>query len=488
MSIPRSRDLRLLAGAAGLSALGDFMAIFPLILHVQQRTGSAFAVSALIFALWGPVVLAAGLAGAIVDRFENRRILIAVSLGQAAVVSRRCSSCVDNLWALLAADDAAGLRRRAEPAGRVRARPRGSRTEHRRRAGQRADGDGALGRLHRRPARRRRARRGGPPVARAGAERAVVRRRGGRGSCCCALGVARARAAAPRARCAPATGSPSSLRERDLAVTLGGAVAALALFSISATAEPFFVTDVLGAGSLAYGVLLTSWTVGMAAGSAGLAHRVGRARLAAGGLVAIVVQGLGIAGGALSSVLWMALIGFSVGGVAHGVKNVLLRTLIHERAPEALRGRAFAAYNGARNGAELGALVLGGIVVGALGARTALLVAGLGPALIGATCSARSHAPPRRGGAHHKRRESAPCTHPGMSSKPMVMGEYEGRQIDAGAMRIAFESMPAQFPPDESPFKGLPDDRCQCDHWGYLFKGSFRVTYKRRARRDRPRR
>jgi hypothetical protein len=37
--------------------------------------------------------------------------------------------------------------------------------------------------------------------------------------------------------------------------------------------------------------------------------------------------------------------------------------------------------------------------------------------------------------------------------------------------------MPAQFPPDESPFKGLPGDRCQCDHWGYLFSGSFRVTY-----------
>ena len=60
----------------------------------------------------------------------------------------------------------------------------------------------------------------------------------------------------------------------------------------------------------------------------------------------------------------------------------------------------------------------------------------------------------------------------------MVMGEYEGRQVDAGEMRIAFESMPANFPPDESPFKGLPGDRCQCDHWGYLFKGSFRVTYK----------
>ena len=75
-----------------------------------------------------------------------------------------------------------------------------------------------------------------------------------------------------------------------------------------------------------------------------------------------------------------------VGGVAHGVKNVLLRTLIHQRAPEALRGRAFAAYNGARNGAELGALVLGGIVVSAIGARPALLLAGLGPAAIGAVC------------------------------------------------------------------------------------------------------
>jgi hypothetical protein len=58
-----------------------------------------------------------------------------------------------------------------------------------------------------------------------------------------------------------------------------------------------------------------------------------------------------------------------------------------------------------------------------------------------------------------------------------VMGEYEGRSVDAGDFRIAFESMPAHFPPDESPFKGLPDDRCQCDHWGYLFEGSFRVTY-----------
>jgi hypothetical protein len=68
----------------------------------------------------------------------------------------------------------------------------------------------------------------------------------------------------------------------------------------------------------------------------------------------------------------------------------------------------------------------------------------------------------------HVSRDELPAT---------VIGEYEGRTVDAGAIRIAFESMPAGFPPDASPFKGLPDDRCQCDHWGYLFKGAFRVTY-----------
>jgi MFS family permease len=384
MSIPHSRDLRLLAGAAGLSALGDFMAIFPLILHIQQRTGSAFAVSALIFALWGPVVLAAAAAGTIVDRFENRRILIIVSLGQAAVVATMLVG-VDSLWALLPLMTLLGFGVAVSQPAEFALVPAaaGPDTE-----AVRANGLMETARSVGFTA--------GPLVGGA---------LGAAGLLWVALAlnalsfvIVAVAAVLLRARRRP--GRPESsdrsmrardgfaflVRKRDLAITLCGAIAALALFSISATAEPFFVTDVLGAGSLAYGILLTSWTLGMAAGSSGIAHRVEPARLAAGGLVAIVLQGLGIAGGALAPVLWMALIGFSLGGVAHGVKNVLLRTLIHERVSDALRGRAFAAYNGARNGAELVALLLGGIVVGALGARAALLVAGFGPAVIGAAC------------------------------------------------------------------------------------------------------
>jgi hypothetical protein len=44
-----------------------------------------------------------------------------------------------------------------------------------------------------------------------------------------------------------------------------------------------------------------------------------------------------------------------------------------------------------------------------------------------------------------------------------------------GAMRLDF----AKFPPHNlAPLlKGLPDDLCQCPHWGYLFKGKILVRY-----------
>jgi MFS family permease len=383
MSIPHSRDLRLLAGAAGESALGDFMAVFPLILHVRQTTGSALAVSALIFALWGPVVLFAGRAGAIVDRFENRAVLVIASFAQAAVVAGMVAGA-DELWALLPLMALLGFGVAVSQPAEFALVPAA--------AGVDVDTARANGLME---TVRSLGFTAGPLVGGALGAAGLLRLALALNALSFAqVGVA---ALALRARRHPVPAEHAAkvrardgfaflLRERDLAITFGGAIAALAVFSMSATAEPFFVTDVLHAGPLAYGVLLTSWTLGMAAGSAALAHRVPRASLAVGGLVAVVLQGAGIAGAALSPVLWMALIGFVLGGVAHGVKNVLLRTLIHERVPEALRGRAFAAYNGARNGAELGALILGGVVVGAFGARPALLAAGLGPVAIGLVC------------------------------------------------------------------------------------------------------
>jgi MFS family permease len=375
-----NRDLRLLAGAAGVSALGDFLAVLPLVVHAQAKTGSAFAVSAVFFALWGPLVLAAGIAGSIVDRFENRALLAGVSFAQAGCVAG-IALTVDHLWIALPLLALTGFGAAVGQPAEFALVPA-------------AAGEGELARAN-----------GLMETLRALGFTAGPLLGGLLGAAgllqlalvidalsFIAVGLA---ALALRARRRPETtharvpareGFAFLARDRALAITLGGAIAALTVFTMSATAEPFFVIDVLGAGSAGYGLLITAWTLGMTVGAAGLAHRVPGSAPAVVALAAIIGQGLGIVGAAASPVLWTALLGFAFGGVAHGLKNVLLRTLIHERVPEALRGRAFAAYNGARNGAELGALALGGLVVGAFGARVALLASGLGPALIGLGC------------------------------------------------------------------------------------------------------
>jgi hypothetical protein len=112
-----------------------------------------------------------------------------------------------------------------------------------------------------------------------------------------------------------------------------------------------------------------------------VSRRVPARAIAAVAVVAVGVQGAGLG----LPTAWLAA-GFAgamwfVGGIGHGVKNVLARTLIGERVPARLHGRAFAAYNGLRNGAELVALAAGGVLVAALGARATLALAGAIPVL-----------------------------------------------------------------------------------------------------------
>ena len=84
----------------------------------------------------------------------------------------------------------------------------------------------------------------------------------------------------------------------------------------------------------------------MVAGAVGLASRVPAACCAGAVLVAVAVQGLGLGLPTLWLVLPFMLLATAVGGIGHGVKNVLVRTLIHERVPERLRGRAYAPTTG----------------------------------------------------------------------------------------------------------------------------------------------
>jgi hypothetical protein len=52
---------------------------------------------------------------------------------------------------------------------------------------------------------------------------------------------------------------------------------------------------------------------------------------------------------------------------------------------------------------------------------------------------------------------------------------YEGRLGQLGEYTVAFETYTADSDPAPL-FRGLPDDRCQCPHWGIVLKGS--VTFR----------
>ena len=379
------RDLRLLAGAVLLSAAGDLLLVVILALRVHDLTGSGLAVAALFGSLMAPIVVLAPVAGRLVDRTETRRLLLLVSLAQAGIAGALVFA--DGLGAILVLSALLGAGAAIAGPAEASLVPATVTEDGLAKANGWVETARYVGFTT------------GPLLA------GVLTAAGGTqlglaANATSFLAVALA-AALMHARREPArmndAAPPPTAAEPGFAVegglhllfgdpvlrvAIGASVAALLFISASMTVEVFYVRDVVGAGAAGYALVFAAWTAGMVLGAIGVASKV-KAPLAAAALVALTVQGAGMAAAALWAVLAFVMAGYLVGGIGHGVKNVLLRTLIQQRVPAQAHGRAFAAYNAARNTAELGALGAGGVLVAALGPQPALLLAGLGPVVAG---------------------------------------------------------------------------------------------------------
>jgi predicted MFS family arabinose efflux permease len=377
-SLLRGRDFRLVAGAVGLSALGDWVAIVALGLQIKETTDSGVAVAGLWVCLFGPSVAVAGHAGLLVDRIEATRLLTVVSLlgalvatvlgfttGTAATLA--LTALLGLVFALLQPAEFALV---PQLAGN-RIQEANAHVETARYVGF------GLGPLL-----------GGLLFLAGGLELAMLVDAATFAAVAAAALTLRVRRdprtldeadRTPRAR----DGVAFLFADRVLALAMMVAFSSLLFMSAVWVGELFFVQDVLGRGDVAYGLMLSIWTVGMALGALLLSPRVAAGAVAATGLLAVAVQGLGLA----LPALWLSFAFFLacsfVGGLAHGVKNVMFRSLIHVRVPDRLHGRVFAAYNGIRNSAELGAFAAGGLLVTAIGARGTLAYAGGLSALAG---------------------------------------------------------------------------------------------------------
>jgi Na+/melibiose symporter-like transporter len=379
-SLLRDRDFRLVAGSVGVSALGDWVAIVALGLFIQESTDSGIAVAALWVCLFGPSVAVAGYVGLLVDRLEATRLLAAVSVvgtvAAAALAFMTATAAVLALTAFLgvvfAVSQPAEFALVPPLAGPRRVQEANGHVETARYVG---FGVGPL--------------LGGLLFAAGGLELAMLVDAGtfaAVAGAATALRVRRdperqeAHAEPPRAR----DGIAYLFGDRVLALAMMVAFGSLLFMSAIWVAELFFIENVLGKGDVAYGLMLSVWTVGMALGALLLPRRVATGAVPATGLAAVAVQGSALA----LPAVWLSfafLVACSfVGGLAHGLKNVMFRSLIHVRVPDRLHGRAFAAYNGIRNSAELGAFAAGGFLVVAIGPRGTLAYAGGLSALAGA--------------------------------------------------------------------------------------------------------
>lgn len=380
MTVFARRDFLLIFAAFALSSFGDYLALTTLTLRMEG-TGSPWAVAFLLLASLLPPVILAPLAGWLVDRLETVRVLVVTALLQAIVAALLAASSgmvpTIGLAFLLGAGIAP-----TQPA-LFALMPRAVGEENTTRANAYLEvarwGGAALG----------------PPLA-----AVLIATIGGSATLLvnaatfvgvAALGpllrVRRPPEPVPVGERRPRGEAREGIRFllRDpLLVAIIPLIGALVVFAAADNvAEVFFAVDVLDAGPTGYGVLVGTWTLGMVVGS--IAGRW----LRPGWLAPTVPLFAGVGGAAVALAAFVASFPFAIlmflfGGFANGIELVAVRSLLHRRVPDRLRGRVFAAYYGMIQAAQILALgVGGGLLVELAGARMTMILAGTGTALVG---------------------------------------------------------------------------------------------------------
>ena len=82
----RNRDLRIVAAAIAVSAIGDFVAMISLALRANEMW-QGVGVAVLLICLWSPLAALAGHVGILVDKLETRSLAICASVFQAVIAA-----------------------------------------------------------------------------------------------------------------------------------------------------------------------------------------------------------------------------------------------------------------------------------------------------------------------------------------------------------------------------------------------------------------
>lgn len=369
------RDLAVVAVGRGISVAGDEVAVIALALWASHEGSGALVVAALVMAAALPQLLAAPVAGLVVDRLPARLLIASVSVLQALTCLLLVPAVVaGNVAAVLALVVVLNLGQTvASPAWQALV-PAIVAPELLPRALALLQGTTAAAALVG-PAV------GGLLVGATGTSVALVVD----AVSFAALGGAALLLRHDRRPEAPAPGTRGELTAgvrviagdpvlRGVLVLVASLVLACGAVNV---AEIFLVTRTLGAGPTAYGVVGALFAAGLMLGA--WLSRHDRTVTAAARLLVAVTVAMAVSLvllGLAPTVAVAALASLAV-GVGNGMLNVLAQSIVVRRAPQAVLGRVFAAVQGVVGAAMLAATALGGLLLGVLDVRTVIVGGGV---------------------------------------------------------------------------------------------------------------
>ena len=153
---------------------------------------------------------------------------------------------------------------------------------------------------------------------------------------------------------------------------------AVAFAAMDNVALVFLVRDTLGGGPLAFGLLSAAYGVGMVAASAGLSLRQFGISAGAIFLLGWFFSGVGILATGLAPLLVVGGIGQVVAGLGNGAENIGVETLIQRMVPRALLGRTFGVASTAAFGGSTLAYAVSGFLLDLTSPRTVFVIGGSG--------------------------------------------------------------------------------------------------------------
>jgi len=165
-----------------------------------------------------------------------------------------------------------------------------------------------------------------------------------------------------------------AIRTLVIALFLGVAFAA-----VDNVALVFLVRETLEAGPVAFGIVGGAYGVGMLAGSLGLSWKGTAAGVSALLILGWVASGVGTILTGVAPVVVFAMLGQAVAGLGNGIENIAADTLIQRAVPREMLGRVFGLMATAPFAGSSIAYAAGGFLLDLTGSpRTVFLIAGVG--------------------------------------------------------------------------------------------------------------